>query len=520
MITLKGIRSVWSRVVARDPEQPRADWLAALAQRSPRLYLALVIFLAALGYAYLAFFPLAALFLVLDLWAAMGAASAKSLVAIATEAALAALAGLITYQLLRTRLDLPGHNPVQPGEAPSIFRLVEELSGAYRGPTIQRICLTDCFEVEAVRTPRSAFPLLHKHTLLIGIPLLLSLSPRHVEVMLARALGRLSGRQSRLTSHLHGLQNTWYQLGAEHEVQPELGRLVLRGFFSWFAPLYAKAVVHVSHMDELEADGYALERYGDRDVLEALFAAAIVQWYLRKRFWPEIYAMSRDYREPPVMPYAEMDRAVREKLTREDAQRALNAAVEEQTDTKGAQLSLRARMEALGCDRAWLPPLGEAGAARDLLGAALAHPMEQINRKWLVEVLPGWTKRYHESREDKERFRALHEKLRSGPLVIQDALTYARLAETYLDRDKAVAAHKSLLRMNTHDAKLNFVVGRFLIARKDPAGAAALMDAMVQDEQYAVPARRLLAKFRAKHEAGQPRADRKAPVSSYRERTA
>jgi hypothetical protein len=518
---LQGILRTLSRALEkRPPRQGGDDALTALAHRTPHLYVSLVVLAAGVGCAYLASFPLITLFLFLDLGAFVLAPAGKSLLAVGLQAAVAATAGIISYQLFRIQPPLPNRRSISIPEKSPLASAIAELSRDSGSPAIHQLGLTERFGLEVVRTPRSGFPLLHRNTLLIGLPLLASLSPLHVQILLARELGRLADRHHPLTGRLTQLRETWAQLGEVHDPQRVLAHFALKAFFPWFAPLYARLALPVARLDAQYADSHALERYNDQDVLETLFTTAIAEKFLEQAFWPKVFGLSREHREPRYLPYSDMHRAARDELTREDALRWLEEAIAQDTERDAPLPSLRERMEALGCAQAWLPPPVKTSAAAQLLGTALAPSAERLDREWRAEVLHSWTSRYHETREARQQMNALYQRARSGVLTVQEAHTYARLAEAYLDEAQAIAVHKSILKMDMRNAALNFSIGSFLASRRDAAGIRALMESMVQDERYAVPARRLLAQFHAQAARAKDQTSSRPSVAFHRPTTA
>lgn len=509
---LKGLRVLRPWTLLRSAKHYGAMRpLHNLARRWLRPYLVTVALLAGLGYLYFAFFPALSILLLLSIPDTLIAAIGPVGWAMAgAELGVAALAGLITYQLARVRLPPPGGYLIRAGDAPALFQDIEELRASYRSPAIHRICLTSRFVIETVRTPNGGFPLKYTNTLLIGLPVMQSLSPAQFKIALAGKIAQLSLKHNRLTGRIHYLRQVWAQYRAVSTVGRILGHLALRAFFSWYAPLFSFISLPAVRMDECEADTYCLDLFNDQDVLETIFAMEIYKRFLEERFWPAIHNMlHRQGDRSSCAPYSKMEKAFRQGIRNADAQRWLSSAYAEHPYTKKTLPSLRERMEAMGHSRHWVPRANSKNAARHFLAdASLNVLVAQMDREWLKKPVtpPKIQHRSDHLEQDRQRLKLLHQKARHTPLNDRETLEYAMLAAKCLDRRSASALHKMLLAKNSRDAKLNFVVGRFLLSRKDPDGLRALKTAMELDMRCAAPVNRLIMQFQAEmkrtHEAG------------------
>lgn len=494
-----------------------------LARRWPRPYLVAVALLAGLGYLYLALFPALSILLLLDFPDTLTTATGPAEWGLAgAELGFSALAGLITYHLACIRLSLPGSRLIQAGEAPALFQIIEELRESYRSPAIHRVCLTSRFAIETVRTPSGGFPLKYTNTLLIGLPVMQSLSPTQFKIILAGKIAQLSLTHNRLTGRIYYLRQVWIQYRAASMAKRTSGHLALRAFFSWYAPLFSFISLPAVRMDECEADTYCLNLFNDQDVLETIFAMEIHKRFLEERFWPAIHNIQRQGGKFSCAPYAIMEKAFCQGIRNTDAQRWLSDAYAEQPYTNKTSPSLQERMEAMGHSRYWAPQANKKNAARHFFtDASLSTLTAQMDREWLQKSAAPQQIRHAGSQlaQDKQRLSLLHQKMRRVPLNDREVLDYAMLAAKCLDRHSARALHKTLLAKNSRDAKLNFVVGRFLLSCNDPDGLHALKTAMELDKRCTDPARRLIAQFQAETKRANETRDHEArPVVNRSEK--
>jgi hypothetical protein len=469
----------------------------------PRTHMALVTALGAIGLVYLLAFPLFALKLLSGLpgrWAA--AASAIDWVMVAAAAALAALLGLVSWQIARLSFRLPGNEVLENSEAPGLFDSVEELRVHYRSPPIHRIALTDRHDIEVIRTPRYGFPFLFTNTLMVGMPVLLTLTPGQFRVLLARRIGQFSIRDGGPGSWLYTLLRLWPQYLEGTPVPRTPVNWLLWVFFPWYVPLLRRLSRRAAVQVELDADVCALQVINDEAVAEALVAAMVRERFLAETFWPELEPAWPGTPQPRSFPYGRMTQTV-QGLSPAEARRWLDKALSDE-GRDGDRPGLGTRLENVGHSTVPSPGPLDGTAAEFCLDASLAAQVKRMDSAWFRKIMPVWNERYALRQRALQRLKALAAKARGGRLGSEEARDYAALAERLLPPSQASAVHRQLVSMGIADADLNLRIGRYLLARGDEKGVTALERAAADDKGCAMSAARLLAQYFTRR--GQPEA--------------
>jgi hypothetical protein len=268
------------------------------AELHPRPYLLFMSVFALLGYTILLLFPLLALAGMAGAYGAVTATPEVDWLLLLAGVLLAGSCGLVSYRQFQFRTPLPAGVVLERQQAPALYQLVEETSAHYDSPPIDRIVITDGFQLDIATTPVSALPVRSTRSLVVGLPLLQSLSMTRFQCALARRLGQYSGRSSRLLNWLYELRSVWpgYR---EPALASARAYLPVRAAFSIYAPLYTVLGTVAARMDELQADSYAMEMFNDEDVLDAITADAVYRLFLRERYWPAIRKLRE--RDPAVV---------------------------------------------------------------------------------------------------------------------------------------------------------------------------------------------------------------------------
>ena len=265
--------------------------IEALAERSPRAYLVLTTCLAITGFACLLLFPLLALMGLAGIYQAFTHSPGIAWSALLAWLFVTVSGGLVTWRIIRFRPALPAGVVLERDQAPDIHGLVGDTTEQCAGPVVDRIILTGAYQLDIVRTPRTAMPLWSTRSLVIGLPLMQSLSSQQFGCLLARRLGQFSKRTNPLLNWLYELRDIWPCYHVPESVA-DVGLLPMRWLFSVYAPLYTVVSTPAARLDELQADSYAMELYSDEEVLEAITTDTVHRLFLREKYWPVIRKLS------------------------------------------------------------------------------------------------------------------------------------------------------------------------------------------------------------------------------------
>ncbi len=261
--------------------------LQFLAESRPRAYLLVAAGFAAVGYSYLLLFPLLVFTGGAGLYAALFGDRPVAWSQVLVWSVMATFSALASYRVFRFRPALPAGIPLDQDVAPALLQLVAEQRRHYQGIRIDRIVLTGDFDIVILKTPARGLPVWSISTLVIGLPLIRCLSVSRFQCLLARRLGQFSIRYNWLENWLYKLREIW-PLYCDPTNEPGFGFQPIRWFFRGYAPLYAAITVAAARLDELAADGYAMELFSDEQVLDAITTEMVCRTYLEEKYWPVI----------------------------------------------------------------------------------------------------------------------------------------------------------------------------------------------------------------------------------------
>ena len=194
------------------------------------------------------------------------------------------------FRAIAVRFERPEGIALAREQAPGLFAELDRIRALGRVPRIHRVLVTPELNAAVAQTPRLGVLGWPHNDLLLGLPLLLSLSPETFRAVLAHELGHLSGRHGRTGAWVYRVRATWMQVLAALEARGSwLGKLLLR-FFRWYGPFFGAASLALAREQERAADRFSAQATDPRSAADALAAVNVADWALERRFWP---AMTR-----------------------------------------------------------------------------------------------------------------------------------------------------------------------------------------------------------------------------------
>jgi Zn-dependent protease with chaperone function len=341
-----------------------------LAASCPRGYLLAASALALAGYGWLLLFPWLVLAGVSGVFDAVTGQPDVAWGRLLIWSAAATGAALVTCRMARFSPALPAGIVLDRKKAPALLELVDELRRQYRAPWIDRVVINGEFTLDIVNTPYSALPAWSTNTLVIGLPLIQSLSPDQFRCALARRLGQFSKRHNPLGNRLYRLRRIW-PLYAIESTAAGAGFQPVRWFFMIFAPLYGRVSLPAARLDELAADSYAMEVCSDEEVLDTITTETVCRLFLEEKYWPTYRKLTARVREVLPKPHAGMASVLRTGLQGDKCQEWLTKALNREPLPDDAMPSLARRVENIGHRKPRMSGIAPESAAPVYLAAAI-----------------------------------------------------------------------------------------------------------------------------------------------------
>lgn len=351
--------------------------------RFHRTYLFLVCIFALVGYAFVLLFPALVVISISNISEILNSEVDIVWLELFTWLFVLLFSAQTSYHLAITK-PVPAVGFTMPeSKIPKIYTLVKKLQSHYKRPDIHKIIITANYEMDIVKTPRWMLPVWSSNTLIIGLPLLICMSPKQFERMMARKIGQFSKQTNPLTNWLYQLTGIWKQYSYIYGKQKYIESKLLKVFYATYAATYERVSVFAARLDELNADRYAMDLYVHDDVREMISADAMSRWYLQKRFWPAINKIAQDKSKLPLTPYRKLTSLVKSNFTDEKIRVLKKHAYRELPEFDDRVPSLKTRLENIGHETPYMKENKKESAAEVYLGASLNGALNLMDKLWL-----------------------------------------------------------------------------------------------------------------------------------------
>lgn len=283
--------------------------------------------------------------------------------------------------------------------APEFFRLTDRIAGHLGAERIDRVWITRDINAVVMQQARWGCVGPIESHLLLGLPLIHSVSRSQLTAVLAHEFAHLAVQRKGLGKLGAHMRAWWLRvLDATCEALPLLEGLADRALRRFY-----RDMLRLSRIEEFEADAMAAQLVGAGPLGETLVELTLKERFLTQDYWPKVMAQSEVRSRPSIRPYREMGLGVEAGFLR-PASRAADMAMLGQDEGEGLPFhpSLQERLRALRVPvRA--APANRPSAAHHYFAPLLPTLAWVFDRDWWQDVRPGWRVQYRGARRRAQR---------------------------------------------------------------------------------------------------------------------
>lgn len=386
---------------------------------------------------------------------------------------------LLAYVIVRAlwvRLDDPTGYQLTRTEVPQLFIEVDSLRKPLCTPRIHRILLTNELNAAIVQTPRLGVFGWYRTTLILGLPLLLALSPGQARAVIAHELGHLSGNHSRFHGWIYRVRIAWYRVMGAFDQADHWGGRILAKFFDWYAPYFHAYSFALARANEYEADAISAKLTSPRITASALVSLDVRQAVIDREYWTPLMEQTKETPLPPSHPVTGLAKFIQHQ-TIDNArwQEIFGNAVAVETGYADTHPALQDRLVAL---KVTLPePITPTiTAAEKWLGKYVEKICLEFDAQWIEENREAWKQRCDHIRESRNKLTELRQQ--QPELLSQGELwSLASLTEQYEAQTDPLPIYRTYQQKYPDDLAADLAIGRILVQREDEAGLQHLNQA-------------------------------------------
>jgi Zn-dependent protease with chaperone function len=475
-------------------QQTKFDLLVRKLERSTRQrttpnYQLRVAALAALGYGYIAAICLA---LFSSLWLIRWLFESTQQRTIAIDPnQLWILFGLVAIATFWVQYTPLSDREIHRTEFPELFALIDELSLKLKTPKIHHVLINYDHNAAIYQAPRIGLLGWYQNYLLLGLPLLQSLTPEQFTATLSHELGHLSSNDSSFTGYIFRVRQMWEQLTTDNNF------FLFQWFFRWYEPLI-KAYSFVSVRDrEYAADALAKRMTSPEIAASDLIQTYIYQHYLQAGFSRQLDRQARESDTPPTDVVTKMLAALRQPLDPQTAQVWLGLILGEATDTDDTHPCLSDRLAAVGypTPKSWTPQPILKTAAEYYFSHRLTDLAAELDVRWYESRKTAWLQQYQQAQYQREHLATLNFQATQKCLNLGEATIQADLITELHGELVALPLWQEILARAPKHPQANYQVGKALVNRGHYSGCVYLEQAIALDPDLVIPSCEELYRF-------------------------
>lgn len=310
-------------------------------------------------------------------------------------------AGLHCFGWLCSPPGVPHGIALSRDSAGSLYRLLDRMSARLGGVPVDAVWVTGDMNAAVLQRPGWGLVGPMQTHLMIGLPLVHSISESQFSAILAHEFGHLYCQRRGWAAWGCHMRAWWYRtFDACLNDLPVLSRLP---FIERWSIADVEVATRLSRLEELEADSVAALCVGAELVGETLVEVALKERFLTRDFWNKVMAQSNSQPRPTIRPYRDLGFGVMAGFRRPTEWTELPMSVFGDEDP-GLELhpSLVDRLNALGTG-----PVGPRGdeksAAQRYLTPLLPQLAWTFDRAWWADTRNSWRSSYKRARGRKQR---------------------------------------------------------------------------------------------------------------------
>ncbi|MEN8141500.1 MAG: M48 family metallopeptidase [Thermodesulfobacteriota bacterium] len=368
---------------------------------------------------------------------------------------------------LWVRFDSPEGYQLSQRQYPVLFAEIERLSRELRSKKIHQVLLTPEFNAAVVQTPRLGIFGWEKNSLILGLELLLTLSPEQARSVLAHEFGHLSGNHSRFSGWIYRVRASWQRIMDSFALaHKSWGAKLMGRFCNWYSPRFAAYSFALARSHEYEADMIAARLTSPAITAAALVNSHVAAGYLDNSYWSRFFKQADQQPAPTAGPWAELANFwLAERGTDPYLANLLAENLKEETEFSDTHPALRDRLAALAV-AADLPGPTAESAAKVWLARGYATVIGDFDRDWLEYNGEKWRQRYDYVLASKKTMTELAGK-EVAELADEELWRLAILSEEFAGDEKALPLLREYQRRQPDDMDGAFVLGRILARAED-----------------------------------------------------
>lgn len=396
-------------------------------------------------------------------------------------------AGLVkgAFKALFLRLPKPQGVLLKKQEATELYALIKKIRKATRCPKIHYIMLNSEFNAFISERPSIGMFGWYRRYLVIGVPLLLTLTEEELKGVIAHECGHLSKAHGKSNVKIYRAKTVWENIAREFDKENTRGSFLADGFIQRYLPALNSIYFSASKQHEYEADKISMAVVDKQTFINALLKVSLYSSLIENKFWSEMRRMSQNISNPVDDVFFRLENEAANFIPEEIINSYVDNFMSYHSLPCSSHPSFVERMEALGALRPVIQP-ADVNALRKILKNKADNVLRICSKDWSTRALEKWTSYYNQTVDAKNRLSELEQMRSTQQLSANELLERAFIIERLEGTDKALEAFNTVKEIYPENIATEYNIGRLLTYQGSEEGVEVLKNVMAKDCQ-AIP---------------------------------
>lgn len=287
--------------------------------------------------------------------------------------------------------------------APSLYQLVDNLADRMSAPRVDRIRITAEMNAAVHQRPVRGLWGKMETTLVVGLPLVHSISPKQLSAILAHEMAHLvRQRHGALAWDAH-LRAWWHRVCERIASDGSASARLLTALLTPWAEAGILQALELNHLEEYEADRVAARLIGAKLLGDTLVEVAMKSEFIEGDYWEKVMAQAEHSPRPTIRPFRDMGMGVAAGFQALPQNGLLRSLI---SDERGGIMhpTLTDRLVALRVAPRVPMRASKRSAASHYLRPALPGLSKRFDGMWWRATRPAWREFYKQCQSDMDEF--------------------------------------------------------------------------------------------------------------------
>ncbi len=395
----------------------------------------------------------------------------------------------VLFKALFIKIPAPEGYRLNKKQAPELFKHVNVLRKSIKAPKIHEIIITTEFNAAVQQTPRLGLIGWQKNSLILGLPLLMTLSDKQTLSVIAHEFGHLAGAHTKFNGWVYRARTSWIHIATGLQLSSVTDKLFGR-FMNWYAPYFSAYTFALARANEFEADKIACQLTNKTDLSMALTKTHVLPQILVDKYWQKLQRQAYINDQIEEQSFSKLYQSIQDNQPDEkEISWFTEECMRQQTNYSNTHPSLADRLKPLNAKPMWDNSMKKS-AINTWFNNKAQDILKAFDQQWKHENQQSWEQLYQQGQNAQKRLQLLKEQSESND-QIEQMVEQAQITHFLFGKSKADPLYKKIFEIDPKQPEICLYFGSQLLCKGDHKGLD-LLQPLMNEQAFIIPAGEVL----------------------------